>query len=339
MGSWNCGQGWYGKQADNSATPRAGGGREGEPWCRGTMESRSYRRLRSIARSFSGPLYEASSQQLSLERVGGSGVRKIGIILNGVTGRMGTNQHLLRSLVPIIAEGGIVISPGERLLPELMLLGRSESKLAALCARAKAEAGVECQYSTDLDACLQDSKWDVYFDTQTTIRRAPAVRAAVAAGKHIYCEKPVSDSTETATELAEICEAAGVKNGVVQDKLFLPGIIKLRRAIEKGFFGRILSVRGEFGYWVFEGDSVPANRPSWNYRRAEGGGIIIDMLAHWRYVLDNLFGKVQAVSCLGATHIPERVDETGKTYSSDADDAACESAAGVGCCGHYNCSC
>ena len=126
---------------------------------------------------------------------------------------------------------------------------------------------------------------------------------------NLDAEKPVADTTANAEELAALCENAGVKNGVVQDKLFLPGMIKLRRAIESGFFGRILSIRGEFGYWVFDGKTVAPNRPSWNYRKEEGGGIILDMLAHWRYVLDELFGKVKAVSCLGATHIPERVDE------------------------------
>ena len=208
-------------------------------------------------------------------------VRKLGIILNGVTGRMGTNQHLMRSLVPIIKEGGIQLSPTEVLLPELMLVGRSEAKLRALVEMS----GVGAVWSTDLATALADPRFPVYFDTQTTGRRAPAVRDAVAAGKHIYVEKPSAENSATARELANICEQAGVKNGVVQDKLFLPGVIKLRRAIEKGFFGRILSVRGEFGYCVFEGDSVPSNRPSWNYRKEGGGGIIIDMLAHWRYVL------------------------------------------------------
>jgi predicted dehydrogenase len=81
-------------------------------------------------------------------------------------------------------------------------------------------------------------------------------------------------------------------------------------------------VKGEFGYWVFEGDTIPLQRPSWNYRKEDGGGMIIDMLCHWRYVLDNVFGSVKAVSCRGATHIEKRFDEAGKPYKCTADDAA-----------------
>ncbi len=241
----------------------------------------------------------------------------IGIIMNGVTGRMGTNQHLIRSIVAIREQGGLAIANGDTLFHDPVLVGRSEAKLRAL-ARAH---GIE-RWSTNLAECLANPGDLIYFDAQTTAQRAPSVRQAIAAGKDIYCEKPVADDLETALELARLANAAGVKHGVVQDKLFLPGLLKLKRLIDGGFFGRILSVRGEFGYWVFEGGWQPAQRPSWNYRAEDGGGIILDMLCHWRYVLDNLFGSVRAVSCLGATHIPERVDERGRAYAATADDAA-----------------
>jgi predicted dehydrogenase len=242
---------------------------------------------------------------------------RVGIIMNGVTGRMGTNQHLMRSIAEIMKQGGVKIGPGETIMPDPILVGRDAAKLEKLCAMS----GVK-RMSTRLDEALADKHDVIYFDAQITGQRAGAVKKAVAAGKHIYCEKPIATDTNTALELAELCARAGVKNGVVQDKLWLPGILKLRRLIQQGFFGRILSVRGEFGYWVFEGDTIPAQRPSWNYRKEDEGGIIVDMLCHWRYVLDNVFGKVKAVSCLGATHIPERIDEQGKRYKCTADDAA-----------------
>jgi predicted dehydrogenase len=242
---------------------------------------------------------------------------KIGIIMNGVTGRMGTNQHLLRSIAAIIRQGGVPCGSGEVIMPDPILVGRNADKLQKLCEAA----GVE-KMTTDLDTALSDPNYQIYFDAQTTTRRADGVRKAVAARKHVYCEKPTAVDTKTALELYELATKAGVKNGVVQDKLWLPGLVKLRRLREKGFFGRILSVTGLFGYWVFEGDTVPAQRPSWNYRKEDDGGIIVDMLCHWRYVLDNLFGTVKALSCLGATHIPERVDEQGKKYKCTADDAA-----------------
>jgi predicted dehydrogenase len=241
----------------------------------------------------------------------------VGIIMNGVTGRMGTNQHLMRSIIEIISQGGVEAGEGSRIVPEPVLVGRNIDKLKELSMRSGIQA---C--STDLDEVLSDPRYQIYFDAQTTGRRADAVRKAVSAGKHIYCEKPLATSTEEAMELYRLCENAGIIHGVVQDKLWLPGLIKLRRLIDSGFFGRILSVRGEFGYWVFEGHSVPSQRPSWNYRKEDDGGIIVDMLCHWRYVLDNLFGKVRSVSCRGATHIKERVDENGVPYSCTADDSA-----------------
>jgi len=242
---------------------------------------------------------------------------KVGIIMNGVTGRMGTNQHLLRSIFEIMNQGGVKCGAGEIIMPDPTLIGRDEAKLKKLCELT----GIK-KMSTDLDAVLKDPGNTVYFDAQTTGRRADAVRKAVKAGKHVYCEKPVAINTEIALELYELCKNAGLKNGVVQDKLWLPGIVKLKRLVEQGFFGRILSVRGEFGYWVFEGDTIAAQRPSWNYRKEDDGGIILDMLCHWRYVLDNVFGRVRAVSCMGATHIDKRVDENGKPYKCTADDSA-----------------
>lgn len=241
----------------------------------------------------------------------------IGIIMNGVTGRMGTNQHLLRSIAAIIKQGGVKINEEETIMPDPILVGRNINKLQKL-----AELSGVKKITTDLDEALVDKNNVIYFDAQVTGRRADAVRQAVKAGKHIYCEKPIAVDTKTAMELYQLCRDAGLKNGVVQDKLWLPGIIKLKRLIQRGFFGKILSVRGEFGYWVFEGDTIPAQRPSWNYRKEDDGGIIVDMLCHWRYVLDNVFGKVKAVSCIGATHIPKRIDEGGKEYNCTADDAA-----------------
>ncbi len=241
----------------------------------------------------------------------------IGIIMNGVTGRMGMNQHLIRSIMEIIKQGGVKTLSGTHLVPDPILVGRDENKLAQLCAKV----GLS-KYTSNLDEALADKNNIIYFDAQTTTMRAGSVLKAIQAGKHIYCEKPCAVSTAEALSLYEKCSLAGLKNGVVQDKLWLPGMVKLKRLMQNDFFGRILSVKGEFGYWVFEGHSVPAQRPSWNYRKEEDGGIIVDMLCHWRYVLDNLFGKVKSVSCFGATHIPQRIDEKGNPYACTADDAA-----------------
>ena len=243
--------------------------------------------------------------------------RTIGIIMNGVTGRMGTNQHLVRSLVAIRKQGGLTLPNGDTIMPDPILVGRNAAKLEALARTYDID-----RFSTNLEACLANPQDEIYFDAQTTTQRAGSIKQAIRAGKHIYSEKPVAADLKSALEIANLAREAGVKNGVVQDKLFLPGLLKLKRVIDSGFFGRILSVRGEFGYWVFEGDWQPAQRPSWNYRKEEDGGIIVDMLCHWQYVLSNLFGEIKAVSCLGATHIPERVDENGKKYAATADDAA-----------------
>ena len=242
---------------------------------------------------------------------------KIGIIMNGVTGRMGTNQHLIRSLSAIINEGGIKVNQHDIILPELVLVGRNENKLKKLSERVNVK-----KWTTNLEGVLADDQYQIYFDAQTTGRRAEAIKKAVAAGKHVYCEKPIATSTEIALELYRECEKAGVKHGVVQDKLWLPGMLKLKRLIEDDFFGKILSVMGDFVYLVLEGHISNAKRPSWNYRKEDDGGIIVDMLCHWRYVLDNIFGQVKGVFCLGATHISERIDENGKPYNCTADDAA-----------------
>ena len=243
--------------------------------------------------------------------------QRIGVIMHGVTGRMGYNQHLVRSVKAIMADGGVPLSNGDRLMPDPIIVGRNAAKVEAL---ARAE-GIE-RWSGDLDAVLASDADTLFFDAGTTQMRGQLLTRAIEAGKAVYCEKPTSDNLEEALTVARLARDRGVKNGVVQDKLFLPGLMKLKALIDSGFFGRILSVRGEFGYWVFEGDWRAAQRPSWNYRKADGGGIILDMLCHWRYVLDNIFGEVKAVSCLGATHIPDRWDETGTRYDADADDAA-----------------
>jgi predicted dehydrogenase len=261
-------------------------------------------------------------------------VRNIGIIMNGVTGRMGTRQHLDRSIIAIRKSGGVKTASGMVIMPDPILVGRNEAKLRALAA----SYGVQ-RISTNLDACLADPHNEIYFDAQTTNMRAASVLKAVAAGKAIYSEKPVASNLDEAMNLCRAIKSAGVKNGVVQDKLWLPGLLKLKHLIESGAIGKILSVRGEFGYWVFDGTAKPCQRPSWNYRKEDGGGIIADMLCHWRYIVDNLFGKVRSVSCLGATHVDRRLDEGEKEYTCTAEDAAyatflCD--AGVVC--HFNSS-
>ncbi len=242
---------------------------------------------------------------------------RIGVVMHGVTGRMGMNQHLIRSIAAIRDQGGVALADGDRLVPDPLLVGRDADKVAALARRV----GVP-RWTTDLEAALADPNDAVFFDAATTQGRPGVLRRAIAAGKHVYCEKPVATDLASALDLVREARAAGVKHGVVQDKLWLPGVRKLKHLRDAGFFGRMLSVRGEFGYWVFEGDLQPAQRPSWNYRAQDGGGIILDMLCHWRYLIDNVFGPIKSVSCLGATHIPERWDERGERYDATADDAA-----------------
>lgn len=246
-------------------------------------------------------------------------MKHIGIILNGVTGRMGTNQHLVRSILAIRDQGGVLLPDGTRLIPDPILTGRNANKLAELAKKH----GVE-RFTTDLDAALADPYNEIFFDASGTPHRIPFLERAIAAGKHVYCEKPTATEYAEALRITEIAEKAGVKNGTVQDKLWLPGIRKFQLLKEQGFFGKILSVRGEFGYWVFTGEheGQPIQRPSWNYRSEDGGGMIVDMHCHWRYVIDNLFGNVTRVFCKAATLIPERFDENGKSYACTADDTA-----------------
>ncbi len=237
--------------------------------------------------------------------------------MNGVTGRMGMNQHLARSVMAIRKEGGVRLADGTRVIPDPILVGRNAEKLRRLAI----DHGVE-RWTTDLDEALGNPDDAVFFDAASTKLRPAVLKRAIAAKKHIYCEKPVATSLAQALRLFRAAKQAGVRHGVVQDKLWLPGLLKIKALCDAGFFGKILSVRGEFGYWVFEGDEQPAQRPSWNYRKKDGGGIILDMLCHWRYVLDNLFGEVKSVSCLGARHIATRWDENGDKYAATADDAA-----------------
>ena len=243
--------------------------------------------------------------------------QRLGIIMHGVTGRMGMNQHLIRSIVAIRNQGGVTLSNGDKVMPDPILIGRNAEKIEAL-----AKANGISRFGTDLDKALANKDDTVFFDAGTTQMRPTLLAKAIQAGKHVYCEKPIATNLNEAVEIARLAEKSGVKHGAVQDKLFLPGLRKLDMLRKAGFFGKMLSVRIEFGYWVFEGDLQPIQRPSWNYRKEDGGGIILDMVCHWRYVLDNLFGEVQSVSCLGATHIPTRWDEANKPYECTADDAA-----------------
>jgi predicted dehydrogenase len=243
--------------------------------------------------------------------------QRLGIIMHGVTGRMGMNQHLIRSIVAIRNQGGVTLSNGDKVMPDPILIGRNADKIEAL-----AQANGIGRFGTDLDKALANKEDTVFFDAGTTQMRPTLLAKAIHAGKHVYCEKPIATNLNEAVEIARLAEKSGVKHGAVQDKLFLPGLRKLDMLRKAGFFGKMLSVRIEFGYWVFEGDLQPIQRPSWNYRKEDGGGIILDMVCHWRYVLDNLFGEVQSVSCLGATHIPTRWDEANKPYECTADDAA-----------------
>ena len=243
--------------------------------------------------------------------------KRIGIIMHGVTGRMGMNQHLIRSILAIRDQGGVTLSNGDRLLPDVHVVGRNLEKVQELAKNCNV-----ARVSADLDAALANKDDAIFFDAGTTQMRPTLLKKAIAAGKHVYCEKPIATNLKEALEVVAAASRAGIKHGPVQDKLFLPGLMKLAALRDAAFFGKILSVRGEFGYWVFEGDWQPAQRPSWNYRAEDGGGIILDMICHWRYVLDNLFGEVKALSCLGKTHFPDRWVEDGKHYEATADDAA-----------------
>ncbi|TWO72798.1 Gfo/Idh/MocA family oxidoreductase [Caenimonas sedimenti] len=251
--------------------------------------------------------------------------QRLGIIMHGVTGRMGMNQHLIRSIVAIRNQGGVTLSNGDKVMPDPILIGRNAEKIEALARAHKIE-----RWGTDLDKALQNKDDTVFFDAGTTQMRPTLLAKALRAGKHVYCEKPIATTLGEAVEIAKTAEASGLKHGAVQDKLFLPGLRKLDMLRRSGFFGRMLSLRLEFGYWVFEGDLQPIQRPSWNYRAEDGGGMILDMMCHWRYVLDNLFGEVKSISCTAATHIPRRWDEAGQPYDATADDAAYATAELIG---------
>lgn len=245
--------------------------------------------------------------------------KRLGIIMHGVTGRMGTNQHLVRSVLAIMKEGGVALKDGTRIMPDPILVGRNGKKIEELAKKY----GVK-RWTTDLAKALANKDDTIFFDSGTTQMRPDLLTKAIKAGKHIYCEKPIATDLKAAMKVCALAKKSGLKNGVVQDKLFLPGLLKLKDLRDQGFYGRMLNVQIDFGYWVFPGDdpSQPPQRPSWNYRKQDGGGIILDMVCHWRYVLDNLFGEVKSVSCIGATQLPSRVDEAGKTYKATADDAA-----------------
>jgi predicted dehydrogenase len=243
--------------------------------------------------------------------------RRLGLIMHGVTGRMGYNQHLVRSICAIRDQGGVLLANGDRVMPDPILIGRNLEKVQAIAAKH----GI-ARTGDDLAAALANPEDTVFFDAGSTQMHVALLRQALEAGKHIYTEKPVADTVKEALELVRLARSKGLKTGAVQDKLYLPGLMKLRMLRDAGFFGRILSMRGEFGYWVFEGDWQPAQRPSWNYRLKDGGGIVLDMLPHWRYVVDNLIGPIRAVSCRATTHIDRRFDEAGDPYEADADDAA-----------------
>lgn len=253
-------------------------------------------------------------------------MRRLGIILNGATGRIGTNQHLARALVPL-REQGILLRTGERVAIDPILTGRDAGRLRATAARF----GIE-RWSTDPDTCLGDANDAVYFDCAATGVRHANVKRALEAGKHVFCDKPLGTTYAEAAELAALAQTRGLMNGVVMANLWLPGLRKLRQLVDAGFFGRVLSIRGEHGYWIFDGQTRPAQRPSWNYRREDGGGIVLDMMCHWHYMLESLFGRLSRVTCASRTFLPDRRDEGGQPYAATADDGAfvlCEMASGA----------
>jgi predicted dehydrogenase len=243
--------------------------------------------------------------------------RRIRIALDGATGRLGHNQHLVNSILAIRGEGGIALANGDRLLPEPILLGRNGDKVKALAA-----AHAVGEWSTDTAAVLADPSVEIYFDAAATGGRVSRTMQAIAAGKHVYLEKPIAGTLEDALALARSAESAGLRNGVVQDKVFLPGFQKLRKLMAAGFFGRVHAVKLDFGWWVFDGEMHAAQRSSWNYKKAQGGGLILDMFPHWRYMLDDLVAPVKAVTCRHATVTPRRRDEAGHVYDVDVEDEA-----------------
>lgn len=239
--------------------------------------------------------------------------RRIGIVINGATGRIGTTQHV-RHLVDIRNDGGLALAGGDRLVPDLLLAGRDAGRLAALAA---AHGGL--RWTTDLDAALAGPD-EIFMDCSATGGRPALLRRAIAAGKHIHSEKPIAPTTAEAMELARLAAARGVKHGVIQDKLFLPGFAKMMLLKRQGFFGRIVSARIDAGSWIFDGELQTCQRPSWNYRKADGGGLALDMMAHWRYMIEGLAGPVARVAAQVSTALPSRIDEQGRRYTVDVDD-------------------
>jgi predicted dehydrogenase len=243
--------------------------------------------------------------------------RRITVIVHGATGRMGTNQHLGRALLPFRKEGGLALANGDRLIPEPLLVGRDGAKLQRLAEALEVE-----RWTSDLDTALSEGGEAIFFDCAATGWRPVLAQLAIAARKHVYVEKPTAPSLAAALELARLATRAGLKNGVIQDKLFLPGLQKLKLLKDSGFFGRILAVRLDFGYWIFDGEQQPAQRSSWNYKRREGGGLVLDMYSHWRYIIDRLIAPAMRISALLKTHVPRRRDERGQHYEVDVEDAA-----------------
>jgi predicted dehydrogenase len=240
--------------------------------------------------------------------------KTIGIILNGATGRICSTQHLRHALVPIRDEGGLAAGR-DRLVPRLKLVSRDAARLAAV-----AQAHGITDWTTDLDAALGDEDFAIFFDAAATSGRAAVIERAILAGKHVYCEKPIATSVADALRLERAAETRGVKHGTVEDKTYLPGLQKLAGLAASGFFGRIVSFQLEFGWWVFDGAEVPCQRPSWNYRRAEGGGLFLDMYPHWRYVIEEIVGRIDRVASVASTATPERIDERGGRYCVDVED-------------------
>ena len=242
--------------------------------------------------------------------------RTIGIILHGGTGRIGSTQHLKNALAPIRHEGGLAMGD-IRVVPRVILVGRDKERLAAI---ARENGGLE--WTTDLDAALSDPAYEVLFDAAATHQRKATLAKGIAAGKHIYAEKPVATSVAEGRALLAAISARGLKHGAVEDKQYLPGMRRLKALAQAGFFGRVVGFRLEFGWWVFDGLEERCQRPSWNYRKAGGGGLMLDMYSHFRYLIEGMLGPIRRVVTSAATAAPERVDETGMRYAVDVEDQA-----------------
>jgi predicted dehydrogenase len=241
--------------------------------------------------------------------------RTIGIILNGATGRICSTQHLQNALAPIRDEGGLAIGD-DRVVPKLLLCGRYAERVAAV-----ALAHSVTDWTTDLDTALADPAYAIFFDAAATQQRVGVLEKAIAAGKHIYSEKPVAPTVAEGLALLQQVKARGLKHGAVEDKVHLPGLQKLARLMQSGELGRVVGFRLEFGWWVFDGTGQPCQRPSWNYR-AGGGGLMLDMYPHWRYVIEAIVGRIARVSSAAWTATPERIDEQGERYRVEVDDSA-----------------